>query len=122
MDANTILKIFEPMLTDGLTRLRSRNRKVDNRDVVTIFGPIVQSIARAAGGNPGDAVAGLADTWEPADTNMGRLEGLVRAIVKAAAPPIDFEAMRRKQEELEAELAAPMRSLDRPNVGETLVY
>ena len=113
MTQDEILRIFGPVLTDALTRLRSRSRKVDNRDVTVIFTPVFQSIAKAAGANLALATARL--TWAPSDVTEASLRDAVRGIVDSAIPAFDTEAMRRKQEALERELSAVINS-ERPSL------
>jgi hypothetical protein len=113
MDADTILKTFEPVLADASARLLKRT-KADSSDVQRIFTPVFESIARAAGG--GHSVIDRLSSWGPADVTQGTLRALVQDIVAAATPAVDIAAMQRHQEALEAEMARIVRP-DRPEIG-----
>lgn len=114
MDANEILRIFGPMLDDGLLRLGKRTGRVDNRDIISIFSPIVVCIALAAGADAASATGRLT-SWCPADVTQEALRGLVRGIAESAIPAVDWDAVQRKQAELEAELAT-VRGAERPSL------
>ncbi len=115
MDIDTI---FDPVISDCLARLRSRNRKVDSRDVQTIFTPVFMAIAKATGNEARQRtlVRQWTGTTAPGQVTEDSLRTFVSRLVEAGQPPFDLEAMRRKQAALEAELAAPIRATERPNV------
>ena len=113
MDANTILNMFGPVLADASARLLKRT-KADSSDVQRIFTPVFESIARAAGG--GHSVIERLSSWGPGDVTQGAVRALVQDIVTASTPAVDIAAMRRHQEELEAEMAQIVRP-DRPEIS-----
>jgi hypothetical protein len=118
VDTKKVLEIFEPMLTDCLARLRSRNRKVDAKDVRVIFLPVLRSIARLVGGDKKNLVNNRLSDWEPADVNERSLQTFIGRIVEAATPsvaPAELAEMRRKVQQLNEELSRPV-DVQRPPV------
>lgn len=105
MTESEITKIFEPVFADALARLGKRT-KANTDDVVRIFTPVFQSVARAAGG---DNPANLA-TWAPEEVTEARLRATVTEIVAAAAPKIDLEYAAKRTAELEAEMERVTRT------------
>jgi hypothetical protein len=112
MDTTKLLQVYKPLLADAQARLMKRNGKVDNRDVVGILGPVFESIALAANGGS-DVVAQRLATWGPADVTTASLRTLVQDIVTASTPKFDWDAARRHQEALDAEMSE-IRNPDRP--------
>ena len=108
MSMDEIWNLYELVLADCLTRLRKRNRRVDARDVHTIFEPVLLQIARAAGGytRQRTLVHNRLGDWAPDQVTEQSLKTFVSRIVEAAAPPFDLAAMRARQRELERELSA----------------
>ena len=108
MSMDEIWNLYELVLLDDIARLRSRNRRVDARDVKTIFEPVLLQIAKAAGGyaRQRTLVHNRLGDWLPADVTEQSLRTFVSRIVEAAAPPFDLAAMRARQRELERELSA----------------
>lgn len=104
-------EVFEPVLTDALGRLQKRT-KADAADVQRIFAPVFESITRALDGKHEVAAAQLG-AWGPADVTADGLRALVREIAESAMPPVDLEAILRKQRELEEEMAA-VPNVERP--------
>jgi hypothetical protein len=99
MDAETVINAVSPLLTDGMQRLRVRT-KADGRDVLAIFGPVMECAARLAGSDSA-AARGRLRGWLPSDVCEIWLHDEVRAIVSEVP---NREAMKARQIALEAEL------------------
>ena len=112
MTAESVLAIFEPILTDARGRL-ARRAKANPEDVRKIFGPVFQSIARAAHVTDASALERLA-TWAPADVSE---EGVSELVNKMLEPSdADLAERHRKQDALEAELRT-IRNPERPPIN-----
>lgn len=103
MTEEQIKTIFEPVITDALARLQKRT-KANGDDVARIFRPLFESVKRAAGGGEAVIAEQLA-SWDPDEVNEARIYAAVRDIVNAAG----LDAARRRQAELEAEMASVRR-------------
>jgi hypothetical protein len=121
MHSDEVWNNYELVLDDCLARLRTGNKKVDERDVRTIFEPVFMQIAKATGDDARQRtlVNKRLGDWQPADITDASLRTFVSRIVEAGTPPVpafDMEEARRKMAEIERELAAP-RNPERPLVG-----
>jgi hypothetical protein len=100
MDPELVIHAFDPLLADGLARLRGRVRP-DQRDVTRIFHPTFLAICILTG-TPASVDAFLRNLpANPFDVDADCLRALVRNILDS---PQQAAAIKTRQETLEREI------------------